>query len=58
LRLSTFRLRHFSFVLTFFPFVIRAKRRFANASTGICLPQHRTEHRLKSVVTIYVNDVP
>jgi hypothetical protein len=44
--------------LSFLPFVIRAKRRFANASTGICLLQFRTEHRMKSVVTIYVSDVP
>ena len=42
LRLSAFRLRHFlSFVLS----VIRAEAALANASTGICLPRLRTEHR-------------
>jgi hypothetical protein len=55
LRLSAFRLRFF---LSFFPSVIRAKRRFANASTGIGLLQLRMEHRMKSVATIYVNDLP
>jgi hypothetical protein len=56
LRLSAFRLRHFSF--RSYPFVIHAKVALADASTGICLLQLRTEHRIKSVVTIYVSDVP
>jgi hypothetical protein len=50
LRLSAFRLRSFSFVLTRSSSVL--KRRFANASTGICLLQLRMEHRIKSVMTI------
>jgi hypothetical protein len=41
-----------------YPSVIRAKRRVANASTGIGLLQLRMEHRLKSVVTVQKNDVP
>jgi hypothetical protein len=48
LRLSALRFRHFSL----FPFVIRAEAALANASTGICLLQLSTEHRIKSVVTI------
>jgi hypothetical protein len=62
LRLSAFRLRHFFlFVLSFFrsyPSVIRAKRRFANASTGIGLLQLCMEHRMKSVVTVQNSAVP
>jgi hypothetical protein len=57
LRLSAFRLR-FSFVLSFLPFVIRAKRRFANASTGIGLLRLRMEHGVQSVVTVHRSAVP
>jgi hypothetical protein len=54
LRLSAFRLRYY---LLFLP--VRhpcqsdaLRRRFANASTGICLLQLCMEHRMKSVATI------
>src|SRR5690242_8130611 len=46
--------------LSLFPFfvsVIRAKVALANASTGICLLRFCMEHRVKSVVTVHVNDV-
>jgi hypothetical protein len=53
LRLSAFRLR-FSFVLSFrHP----CQATHANASTGIGLLQIRSEHRIKSVMTIDVSDV-
>ena len=41
-----------------YPSVIRAKRRFANASTGIGLLQLCMEHRMKSVVTVQNSAVP
>jgi hypothetical protein len=44
--------------LSFFPFVIRAKRCFPNASTGIGPQPLRMEHRIKSVTTIDVTDAP
>src|SRR5690242_5304654 len=55
LRLSAFRLRLFlSFLpVRSYPSVIRAKRRFAHASTGIGLLHWSMEHRMKSVVTTF-----
>jgi hypothetical protein len=38
--------------------VIHAKAALANISTGIGLLQLRMEHRMKSVVTVQVSDVP